>query len=214
MKVADQKMVVKMRAGTRPWDQKVDETPKAWEAFLIWREMGSGHRSIAQCATLLGKLQLNVRRWRIKYDWDIRVAAYDAMLSEHTEKARIEEAKLMGVRQAKLGMGMAQIAQRRVDQIANSDELIAALSVGDVARLAKDGTQIERDARGEDKNTGTTANITFNFNMAAPPKWAPQQVVDGALKKIEKAVIEGNPIPNTMPITAAAGIPGDDDKDL
>jgi hypothetical protein len=209
MKVAEQKEIIKMKAGTRPWDQRVDETPKAWEAFLIYREMGAGHRSIGKCAALLGKMILNVRRWRIKYDWDLRVAAYDAMLSEHMEKARIEEAKSMGVRHAKLGLGMAEIAQKRVEQIVANPEIIASLSVGDVARLAKDGTQIEREARGESKDDGSKANITFNFNMAAPPKWAPKQVVEGALKAINEAVVTGNP----MPIAAAVDIPGDEDED-
>lgn len=209
MKLAEQKAIV-AQLPRRMWDQRPDETGKAWEAFVLYREMGQVGRGISAVANLLGKQYLVIKRWRDKYDWNIRVAAYDKMLDEHTEKARVEEAKLMGVRHAKLAMGMTEIAQKRVSQIAGSEELISSLTVADVARLAKDGTQIEREARGEDKNTGNTANITFNFNMAAPPKWAPASVVDGAKKAIEKAVIEGNSIPVAVPM----GIAGRDADDL
>ncbi|MFN7137723.1 MAG: hypothetical protein ACK4UN_00110, partial [Limisphaerales bacterium] len=70
------------------FEQQPRESAKAYAAFREYLEMGA-ERSMAAVAKKLAKSEQLIRRWGAKYDWLVRVRAYNAHLAE-TERLAIE----------------------------------------------------------------------------------------------------------------------------
>lgn len=186
MKVAEQISLTGVHRD-QPWDRLVGESGKAYDAFLIYREMGI-KRGLTELSKILGKHYLVMRRWRLKYDWDLRVSAWDAKLAKARDDAALAEAKRMGERQAKLGMDLQLVGGKRLQQFAATDELQQTLTARDTIALIKEGAELERTARGDDPDKGKSGTIIFNLNMQAPPKWSPKNVIEGVGKIVEGAL--------------------------
>jgi hypothetical protein len=60
-----------------PWERLVDETPKAWEAFVVYRDMGPA-RSLQKVAKKLKKSKTLIDRWSSEHAWVIRARGWDA----------------------------------------------------------------------------------------------------------------------------------------
>jgi len=58
-----------------PWDRQPDETPPAFEAFAIYRDMAY-RRSLAAVAWKLSKSKTLLSRWSATHGWVKRVAAW------------------------------------------------------------------------------------------------------------------------------------------
>lgn len=72
----------------KPWDQRQDEPPEAYDAFVVRLKGGKVN------------LEGDARIWRVKYGWDDRIAAYqnqqakaEVETSENQHKAQLIEAK-------------------------------------------------------------------------------------------------------------------------
>jgi len=65
----------------QPWHQQPHESAKAYEAFTVYRELGSS-RSIKKACRKLGKNTTTVGRWSSTWRWGERVKAWDAHLAE------------------------------------------------------------------------------------------------------------------------------------
>jgi hypothetical protein len=180
---AREQLILAGKHRDHPWDRMPHETGKAYEAFILYREMGVT-RSIAKVAEMFDKSVTLIVRWRQRWDWDIRVAAWDAKLSKARDDAAVEEAKRMGVRQARLGMKLQEVGGKRLEQFATSPELQESLTARDTLALIKEGAELERVARGDDPDKGKGGNIIFNITMKSPPKWAPKNVIEGALAAV------------------------------
>ena len=78
----------------KPWERQKGETRKAYEAFVIYRDLG-GTRTLQQVAKKLTKSETLIRGWSAKWDWLNRVAAYEESVraeAEHrTFERRIDE---------------------------------------------------------------------------------------------------------------------------
>jgi hypothetical protein len=59
----------------RPWDRQPNESPQAFEAFAIYRDM-SYQRSLAAAAWKLRKTKKLLERWSATHGWVKRVAAW------------------------------------------------------------------------------------------------------------------------------------------
>ena len=51
-----------------PWERQKGETPQAFEAFSIYRDMGSS-RSTAKVGRKLGKSKNLMDRWSSRWEW-------------------------------------------------------------------------------------------------------------------------------------------------
>jgi Phage terminase small subunit len=58
------------------WDRQKDEGDKAFEAFALYRTMGSA-RSLRKVAQELGKSDTLVARWSSKNNWTSRAVEWD-----------------------------------------------------------------------------------------------------------------------------------------
>lgn len=59
------------------WEKKDNESAKAYEAFLHYRDLPAGERSLAKVAQELGKSTTLMSRWSTEHGWVTRAAAWD-----------------------------------------------------------------------------------------------------------------------------------------
>lgn len=84
-----------------PWEQQDNETSKAFEAFVVYRDLGFS-RSIRKVSEKVLKTDGILKRWKKLHNWEDRVIAYDKHIdglkvSEHEReviKARQNKKKL------------------------------------------------------------------------------------------------------------------------
>lgn len=126
-----------------------DETPKQFEAYCIYRNMGK-RRTFEKVAIELSKSLPLMKRWAAKNDWTERVGLYD-LAQEEVNRKIIEDlnkedhkTKLLKYRQENENLGKAfrgaganllSIVQERMASF--SEEEKKALTIKDVNGLAK-----------------------------------------------------------------------------
>jgi hypothetical protein len=74
------------------WERQETDTDKSFEAFCVYRDMGS-NRSLREVAQRLSKSATIINRWSSAHDWVNRVSAYDDDQREQT-RIRLEQARL------------------------------------------------------------------------------------------------------------------------
>ncbi len=149
-----------------PWDRQEGETPRAYEAFCKYRDMGTD-RAIRAVARELGKSATLMARWSSNNNWVDRVAAWDAEQDRiMRELARKEEAKAirdMRKRHADLANAMLVKAAKALKAIPDDE-----VKAGDISRMVDVASKLERISRGdvgevvEERNGGdATPAVTF-----------------------------------------------------
>ena len=73
----------------KPWEKQPKESSKAYEAFVVYKDLGNG-RTFTAVAKELHKSFSLIRRWREKWNWQERAEAWDNSIAE---KARAKKAK-------------------------------------------------------------------------------------------------------------------------
>lgn len=126
-----------------PWERQKGETPRAWEAFSVYRDMGAD-RSITKTAQHLHKNRTTIGEWSRKYDWVKRATAWDAEQDRIARQSQIDEIKKMRKRHADLATAMLVKAAKALQRIPE-DEVKAS----DVSRLVETASKLERISRGD-----------------------------------------------------------------
>lgn len=131
----------------KPWERQPKETPKPFEAFCIYRDMGT-ERSIRKVAEKLGKSNTIISRWSTNNNWVERVAAWDdeqeRIEREEAQKEHLHTIREMRKRQAGSGFAMQFKALEALKKIPLED-----LSGNDIVRLLVEGAKMERIGRGD-----------------------------------------------------------------
>lgn len=78
------------------YEQMAGESSKAFEAFALYRDMGS-QRSMRQVEQRLNKSLTLLAKWSKKWNWQERIRAYDADLDRKTQ-AQNEEKHIQLIR--------------------------------------------------------------------------------------------------------------------
>lgn len=117
---------------------------KAEGLFLLYASMPPDTRSVAALVRLAHTLGIaankrTVDSWSRRYGWQARLNTIPAVLVLPTETIQA-----MNQRQASLGYRMQEVAQGRLDAMEPNE-----LTPDQAARLAREGSSIERLARGE-----------------------------------------------------------------
>ncbi len=130
-----------------PWERQEDESPKSWEAFRAYRDMGPGRRSLRKLPELIGRVpnyKPVLDRWSVKYKWQDRVRAWDDYQDKVGRDAALKELEEMKKRHIQQAVGLQTKALMRLQKL-SPDEL----SAGNVLGFISEAIKIERMARGE-----------------------------------------------------------------
>ena len=126
---------------TAPWERQPGETAKAFEAFSVYRDMGTD-QSITKVALSLNKSRAIIGRWSSHWEWASRVRAWDNDLVEAARKQARKDIEEMQQRHIAIG----RLLQ---DKAVEAIESGVDISARDATALAKLGVDVERLARGE-----------------------------------------------------------------
>ncbi len=75
----------------KSWDRQMDETSKAWAAFLLYRDAPPNERGLKEVGQKLKISVGTVGKWSAKFCWLERVREFDSFIDrESTQKERIE----------------------------------------------------------------------------------------------------------------------------
>jgi hypothetical protein len=139
-----------------PWERQPKESPEAWEAFALYRDMGV-ERSTAKVGRALGKSTDLMDRWSRNHSWVARCMAYDvyldrqtALLRESTQAALLHEHLEEGAKLRKAGLrlledGPATRRSKKPVPPSSADVVRAAETV-------KEGQHLQRLALGMPTN--------------------------------------------------------------
>ena len=125
-----------------PWERQRGETPKAFEAFAIYRDMED--RTLQKVAVQLGKSTTLMSRWSSKYDWKKRVGAWEAELDKQARQAQVDEIRKMRKRHADMATAMLAKAAKALKQIPEKE-----VKASDVSRMVEVASKLERISRGD-----------------------------------------------------------------
>lgn len=130
----------------KPWDKRSDETPKAFAAFAVYRDMGTS-RSLERVRQDVGKSPGSIRqleRYSSAHAWVARAEAYDAHIDALAQRKQQAEVLKMRTRHAQLATAFQNKVVERL-QTLNSAELTPT----QLAQWLEASVKIERLSRGE-----------------------------------------------------------------
>jgi hypothetical protein len=132
------------KSGVKPWEQQENESSPAFEAFVVYRDLGIGSRSTAKVQQFLDKSKRLIDRWSGSNGWVERVRAYDAHLDEKKRNEALADARKMTRAHIKIAQGMLGHVVSRIQSIDPS-----TLSPSQLSNWFDTAVKIERLARGE-----------------------------------------------------------------
>ena len=124
-----------------PWERKHGETEKAFEAFLIYKNLGPGRTQIEVAQKLRKSISL-IRRWASDWEWKNRVIAWDSDVEQKAKEAAQKELKAMILRHIKIGMAIQEKGLKGLNHL--DPKRMGAISVREFLDF---GTKLERDSR-------------------------------------------------------------------
>lgn len=68
---------VRIKPPEHPWERLQHETDPAWQAFVIYRDLGPDKRTHRAVSSQLGKSRVQMEEWSSKYQWVDRCHEYD-----------------------------------------------------------------------------------------------------------------------------------------
>ena len=128
----------------RPWERQGHDTDRSFEAFEIYRQMGTA-RSLAKVARKLGKSKRVIEAWSRRDQWTERVVAFDRYEAQRINERIIAGTAHMRKRQIEQALELQGAARKRLRSL--KPEEIAALSPYEVCLLMKCGMEAESRAR-------------------------------------------------------------------
>lgn len=138
-----------------PWDQQIGETGNMYAAFVRYREMGAGKRTVSAIVVELGSL--SARTWSHQWLWQQRAAAWDRYLDKERQLAEVEAAREMTKRHIQESLLLQNIGVKDLQKLARKIEA----KPDDMVLEAKEALEfVERGAKMERLNRGEPDAIT------------------------------------------------------
>lgn len=126
------------------WERQKGESAQAYEAFVLYRDLGA-ERSHVKVAQQLGKSTALISRWSSRWNWVERCRAWENARDEQARRAALQKYKDMNARHIKIALQLQQKALRAMEEL--PDE---ALSPKDIMTFIDKAIAIERMTRQED----------------------------------------------------------------
>lgn len=133
------------------WERREKESPKAYEAFCVYKDLGRG-RSLSEVSEKLRKSYALIRRWAKAYEWQKRADAWDNSISDKViEKVSDSYAQMLEL-QINIGRMMQAKGTKAIQNMNFSEVTIKSLPA--ITALINSGVNLERTSRGliEEKN--------------------------------------------------------------
>lgn len=122
------------------WDRKKHESARAYQAFIVYREMGA-ERSYTRVAQELRKSRTLIQRWGVAWTWVERVADWDAYLLRQADAAKVQAIKDANERHVNLAQTLlVRVAARLEAMTENALEM----ELRDLPRWLDTAIKIER----------------------------------------------------------------------
>lgn len=125
------------------------ESAQAYEAFAIYRDMGS-NRSLRVVAEQLSKSDTLIKRWSREKKWGERCRAYDNHLDDVARQEALRKYKKMRTRH--IGIAL-QLQEKALAELKNLPD--GSMTPKDIIQFLDKATELERDNRMEE--AGVTA---------------------------------------------------------
>ena len=131
------------------WERQPGESAQAYEAFAIYRDMGS-NRSLRVVAEKLSKSYTLIGRWSREKKWGERCRAYDNHLDDKARQEALQKYKKMRTRH--IGIAL-QLQEKALAELKNLPD--GSMTPKDIIQFLDKATELERDNRMEE--AGVTA---------------------------------------------------------
>ncbi len=122
----------------KPWERQKGESEQAYEAFVIYRDLGLKRSNHEVCERLSKSRQL-ISRWKAKYSWDDRVRAYDNAMERQAHAEAVRSLKDMTKRHTKIAIQMQKKALEALEKLSVED-----MTPRDIKEYIKIATELER----------------------------------------------------------------------
>jgi hypothetical protein len=130
-----------------PWERLPAESPQAWHAFQLYRDIGAGKRSAQSMAQQLGKRMSLLERWNQQHQWQERIAAYDAEQERQlqvTTDREIQDAARRHAQNAAAAIGVLMLPIRALIRAMQAEPMLdAVLSAGVVSERGLNKRELE-----------------------------------------------------------------------
>lgn len=150
----------------RIWEQLPNETNKAYEAFVFYRDLGAG-RTMIEVARSLKKSYSLIRRWNDDWDWDTRASAWDNYISEKAADKAAHEYAQMIERQINIGKMLQARAAKAIQSMDFAK--VSARALPALMKMMESGVRIEQSAREIAANQNPQKSLTIKIVAQETP---------------------------------------------
>ena len=139
----------------QPWDRQKGESARAFEAFLVYLQMGP-ERSVRAVAQKLSKSYTLAGRWSSTYHWVERCRAWDTYLQQEAKKAAAAAVRNMNRRHAQMaaaiqGTAMQALQERGADMVNPNNFAAIVKLAAELERQSLTAELSEHDPSGPDQ---------------------------------------------------------------
>jgi hypothetical protein len=99
-----------------PWDQQPSESSKAFQRFVLYRDMGAGC-SLRKLAKDVELNPLTLAELSKRNNWQERVVAFDAYIDKASQHNQIAQVKAMKRRQIVLALRAQKVAEKGLKKL-------------------------------------------------------------------------------------------------
>lgn len=151
------------RKDAAPWERQPGESEKAFQAFVIYRDLGPLVRSVRRVRETIDKIASDAAEvgqeavksgplsrlliWSSKYSWVDRAEAWDAELDREFRDERLRSVRRMARSHDRLGRLI--LSKVRARFVAMTDEEARCLTPYQACRMAEAGAKLHRNAFGK-----------------------------------------------------------------
>lgn len=148
------------------YERQPGEPPRAWKAFVIYRDMGED-RGVTKVRDIAGGVYKHstLLTWAEKFRWVERARAWDNYVDRRRQAAFLKEQEEMARRQIKTGrtlqdVGLAYVEEELSDPEARKEQMSATSAL----RYIDTGVALERKGMGvDDEQKQADLNVQVNI---------------------------------------------------
>lgn len=122
------------------WERLENESPEAYEAFSLYRDMKPDERSVAEVGRRLGKSKTLMERWSSRHEWQRRVREYEKHVDAIALRKATTQLAEMRARHIKIGQLLQTKGLKALEKIKEED-----ISAKNAIRMVTDGMKYEEE---------------------------------------------------------------------